>query len=420
MTTKRPSPVLSSVQLPKLIRDALRGLRALGFSVPLIHQHRRAWSALLAFARRRSFPLLFSAALVAAFLRNRRFRSSTKSRRSERRHELKTRLRRLEEFAQEGRFRFRRLGKRRAPLPPQFGRLLEKYLRFLLEHRGVRETSLRHRAHNLRQFLLFLDGRGVRSLSSLRLRVFSDYLITKSHFQPSTLAGVSSDLRGFLKYLFLRQVLPKDLSPHVPRIRLWRQDRLPAIWKPEQIEAMLAAIDRTSPLGKRNFAIVLLACRLGLRTCDIRTFKLEDIRWDEAKIAVRQSKTGVPLVLPLSEEVGQALIDYLKHGRPRSQHREVFLSINAPFAPFGHSYNFHNIITDCRRLAGLRVPREGHWGMHSFRHTLATRLLECGTPLPVISDILGHRSIDSTQVYTKVDLASLRGAALDLEELPHA
>jgi integrase len=214
--------------------------------------------------------------------------------------------------------------------------------------------------------------------------------------------------------------LPKDLSPHVPRIRLWRQDRLPAIWKPEQIEAMLAAIDRTSPLGKRNFAIVLLACRLGLRTCDIRTFKLEDIRWDEAKIAVRQSKTGVPLVLPLSEEVGQALIDYLKHGRPRSQHREVFLSINAPFAPFGHSYNFHNIITDCRRLAGLRVPREGHWGMHSFRHTLATRLLECGTPLPVISDILGHRSIDSTQVYTKVDLASLRGAALDLEELPHA
>ena len=418
MTTKRPSPVLSSVPLPKLIRNALRELRALGFNISSIRYNRQAWSALLAFARQRSFPLLLSTALVAAFLRNRRFRSSTRSGPSQRRQERRS-CRRLEEFAREGRFRFRRLGKRRAPLPRAFGSLLDKYLRFLVEYRGVRRTSLRPSAHNLRQFLLFLDRRGVRSLSSLRPRVFSDHLVTKSHLQPSTLAGVSSDLRGFVRYLFLRQVLPEDLSPHVPRIRMWRQDRLPAVWTPEQVEAMLAAIDRTSPVGKRNFAIVLLACRLGLRTSDIRALRLEDIRWDDAKIAIRQSKTGVPLVLPLSEEVGQALIDYLKHGRPRSQHREVFLGAHAPFAPFGHSYNFHNIITHCRRLAGIRVPRKGHWGMHSLRHTLATRLLERGTPLPVISDILGHRSIDSTQVYTKVDIASLRGAALDPEEVLH-
>ncbi len=180
---------------------------------------------------------------------------------------------------------------------------------------------------------------------------------------------------------------------------------------------MLAVIDRGSPVGKRNFAIVLLACRLGLRTCDIRGLRLEDIRWDEAKIAIRQSKTGVPLILPLSEEVGQALIDYLKHGRPDSEHGQVFLGAHAPFAPFGHSYNFHTILTAYRRLAGIKVPREGHWGMHSLRHTLATRLLQGGTPLPVISDILGHRSIDSTQIYTKVDISSLRDAALDVEEV---
>ena len=302
-------------------------------------------------------------------------------------------------------------------LPTRFEVILAKYLRFLVEHRGIRSTSLRYWKHNLQEFLLFLSRRRVRSLTHIQPKLLSDYLVTKNHHQPSTVAGIASNLRRFLQYLCMRGILPKDLSPHVPRVRMWRQDRLPSVWTAEQVEAMLDVIDRTSPVGKRNYVIVLLACRLGLRTCDIRGLRLEDIRWDEAKILIRQSKTGIPLVLPLTEEIGQALIDYLKHGRPESNHREVFLGAHAPFAPFGHSYNFHEILSQCRRLAGIKVPREGHWGMHSLRHTLATRLLERGTPLPVISDILGHRSMDSTQIYTKVDIPSLRGAALDPEEV---
>jgi len=199
---------------------------------------------------------------------------------------------------------------------------------------------------------------------------------------------------------------------------MWRHDRLPSVWKPEQVEALLSSIDRSSPMGKRNYAIVLLACRLGIRTCDIRGLRLEDLRWDEAKIVFRQAKTGVPLVLPLSEEVGEALIDYLKHGRPESRHREVFLAAHAPYTPFARD-SFHGIITDCRRRAGIKVPREGHWGMHSLRHTLATRLLERDTPLPVISEVLGHRSISSTQIYLKVDLSSLRSVPLNPEEVFH-
>jgi len=296
---------------------------------------------------------------------------------------------------------------------------MDKYLRFLVEHRGVKRTSLVPWLFNLRGFLLFLDRRRVRSLSSLRPKLFSDYLVTKAHHQPATVAGIASNLRGFLRYLCMRGILAKDLSPHVPRIRRWRHDRLPAVWTTAQVEAMLAVIDRTSPVGKRNFAIVLLACRLGLRTSDIRALRLEDIRWDQAKIAIRQSKTGAPLVLPLSEELGQALIDYLKHGRPQSKHREVFLGVHAPFAPFGHGYSFHNILTDCRRLAGIQVPREGHWGMHSLRHTLATRLLERGTPLPVISDIIGHLDTNSTAVYLKIDMERLAQCPLDFEEVIH-
>jgi len=417
MPGKPPSSATPSVPLEKLITNALRELRALGFSDSTIRPYRLAWQSLLRFARQRSFPLILSAVLMAAFLRSRGVRSSRPK--AERLRGLARHVRRLAEFSREGRFLFRRERKWRAPLPARFASVLETYLHFLLEHRGVRRTSLRHWEHNLREFLLFLERQGVRSLSSLRPKLFSDYLVTKSHLHPSTIAGIASHLRGFLRYLFMWRLVPQDLSAQVPRIRLWRQDRLPAVWTAEQVEAMLAVIDRSSPVGKRNFAIVLLACRVGLRTCDIRRLRLEDIRWEEAKIALRQSKTGVPLMLPLSEELGQALIDYLKYGRPQSKHREVFLTAHAPFAPFGHSCNFHDIITRCRRLAGIKVPREGRWGMHSLRHTLATRLLERGTPLPVISGILGHRSIDSTQIYTKVDISSLRSAALDPAEVFH-
>ncbi len=416
MTMRLCSATPCPVPLAKAISAALRELTAVGFSQLTLVQYRADWRSLLVFARKRSFPLVFSDGLMKSFLRARGIRLRTKPK-NKRQQRLLTHVRRLQEFSRDGRFTFRRGRKRRAPLPPVFEGIVEKYVRFLLEHRGVRRTSLRPWVYNVRDFLLFIVRRGVRSPSRLRSKLFSDFLVTKIHHQPSTVAGIAAHLRGFLRYLCMKGITAEDLSPHVPRIRMWRHDRLPAVWTTEQVEAMLAVIDRGSPVGKRNFAIVLLACRLGLRTCDIRGLRLEDIRWDEAKIAIRQSKTGVPLILPLSEEVGQALIDYLKHGRPDSEHGQVFLGAHAPFAPFGHSYNFHTILTAYRRLAGIKVPREGHWGMHSLRHTLATRLLQGGTPLPVISDILGHRSIDSTQIYTKVDISSLRDAALDVEEV---
>jgi integrase len=412
--TQWHSVIPPPVGLEKLIRAALQELVAIGFGILTVRRYRATWNALLRFARERSSPQVLSDQLLKAFLES-RVRSPLY-----RRQLVETHLRRLEEFAEHGRFLLQRRKKPREPLPPAFAFVAEKYLRFLLEHRGLRRSSLRHWERNLREFLLFLDRRRVRSLPFLRPSHFSDYLVTKAGLQPTTLADIAAHLRGFLRYLFMAGILSNDLSPHVPRIRKWRHDRLPAVWSAEQVGAMLAAIDRTSPLGKRNYAIVLLACRLGLRTCDIRALCLDDIRWEEAKITIRQAKTGVPLVLPLSEEVGQALIDYLKHGRPESRHREVFLSAHPPFRPFGNSYNFHDILTECRRRAGIKVPREGHWGMHSLRHTLATRLLEHGTPLPVISDILGHCSMESTLVYTKVDIPALRGVALDPEEVLRA
>ena len=123
--------------------------------------------------------------------------------------------------------------------------------------------------------------------------------------------------------------------------------------------------------------------------------------------------------LPLTGEIGDALIDYLRHGRPPSQHREVFLRVNAPIEPFGNNNNLHYIITKYRRRAGITLAPRSRRGLHSLRHTTASRLLEQGTPLETISAIMGHLSVETTRIYTKVDVEALRSAAFDPEEVVH-
>ena len=135
------------------------------------------------------------------------------------------------------------------------------------------------------------------------------------------------------------------------------------------------------------------------------------------KIGVQQKKTGQPLELPLTEEVGEALIDYLKHARPPSDYREIILTMRPPYCPFSRWNSFHRIISEYRRRADIRLP---HWvrrGVHALRHTLATRLLELDTPLEVISGVLGHRNSMSTSIYVKADIATLRDVALDPDEV---
>lgn len=404
--------------LEQVIQDALCELERCRYSPLTVGRYRSDWKKLVIFAKEGEFPPCFSDDLAEAFLQSHGIRLAEMAEppNSRQRH-IVSHVRRLADFGRDGCFRFVGHRRHQDSLPPPFESILEEYLSFLTRELRIRSTSLRVRSSHGRAFLHFLDARGVRALGEISGRILSEFHCSQVHLKPVSLAGIASDLRGFLRFLFMRGVLPDDLSPLIPRIRIWRHDRLPSVWTPEQVEAILAVVDRSSPVGKRNYVIVLLACRLGLRAGDIRTLRLQDLHWDEARIVIRQSKTQEPLVLPLTQEIGEALIDYLQHGRPKSDHREVFLGAHAPYAPFGPNNNLYNIVTNYRRLAGIKVPRQGHWGLHSLRHTLASRLLQQGTPLPVISEILGHRTSESTQVYIKVDLPALRSAAVDPEEV---
>jgi integrase len=211
-----------------------------------------------------------------------------------------------------------------------------------------------------------------------------------------------------------------DLIEHIPKVRVPRDARIPSVWSPRDVETLLGAVDRSSPVGKRDYAILLLAARLGMRVSDIRALCLEHLQWPLACIEMTQTKGGRPLELPLTEELGTALIDYLRNGRPNTQRREVFLRAHAPFAPFASNNNLHNIVTTYRRRAGIALPAPHRRGLHSLRHTLASRLLEAQTPLETISSVMGHVSVETTRLYTKIDIEALRGVAIDLQEVGHA
>jgi integrase len=181
------------------------------------------------------------------------------------------------------------------------------------------------------------------------------------------------------------------------------------------VESLLSTVDRSSPVGKRDYAILLLAARLGMRSGDIRNLRLENLDWENATMEFVQEKTRAPQRLPLSEEVGTALIDYLRHGRPVTSNGEVFLGLIPPFSPFKDVGSLHRIITMYRRRAGIGIPASLKGGMHALRHSLATRLLEAGTPLETISNVMGHVSPESTLAYVKASAETLRTVALDWE-----
>jgi site-specific recombinase XerD len=269
-------------------------------------------------------------------------------------------------------------------------------------------------------FMLWLHRAGLEHLSEIRPVHLSDYLLSQHYHSPSTLTTLISVLRSFLRHLSRTGMLRDDVATTLPKLPGYKHAKIPTVWSEEEVERLLAQVDRGSPQGKRDYAILLLAARLGMRVGDLIRLQLDHLRWEERRIEFVQSKTGRPLVLPLTEEVGWALIDCLRHRPPGVAHREIFLWCHPPFCPFAHGNNLQYLITKYRRQAGIAVPPRRPGGLHVLRHSLATRLLKAGTPMTTIRDVLGHASVESTRIYTKVDLPQLKTCPLDPEEVHHA
>lgn len=311
----------------------------------------------------------------------------------------------------------RRIVKRKGYVkPPQFEEVLTAYEKEC-ESNEYSLRGMRGRLQRLFFFVDYLSLRRVMDVSEITPEIISDYVKSISPKHEKSIASIFITLRVFLRFLYLHNYTEKDLSLSVPKQKKYNYPAVPSTWEPDEVKRMLDAIDRGSPLGKRDYAILILVAKLGIRVGDIKALKLSNLDWSNKTITITQEKTKAPTTYPILHDVGWALIDYLQHARPECDVPYLFVRMNAPYEAFGQNANLHNIITKYIRLAGITVPRGKRHGLHSLRHSLASTLLEQGKPLTVISEILGHVNSKSTSVYLHTDMNGLKSCALDPEEV---
>ena len=288
--------------------------------------------------------------------------------------------------------------------------LVRDYVDFLCRHRGLRPESARNHEKTCERLLTFLGEYGFPDLTALQPEAIHHFLIfLGTRYARKTLSSQCADLRGFLKYLYRHGVTPTDLSPVVVAPRVYKHEGCPRFLTRAEIEAVLRHIDRTSAVGRRTYAMVLLLAVYGLRAGEVVRLRLEAIDWRQQQLHIRQRKAGNTTVYPLDPAVAEAILSYLKQDRPASKHREIFLSSHPPFGPFTTSGALYYQARRHIAKAGIQVERPG---THVFRYSCAQRLFEQGMPLKTIADFLGHGDLESTRRYTKIAFEQLREVAL--------
>jgi len=280
-------------------------------------------------------------------------------------------------------------------------------------------ATIEHYTKQSSRFLDYADSQSISSCGDINLTLINRYIKTLAGYTYKTVEQQLCSLRALFKYLFKDGLIVTDFSQKIPMVQSRKKTRIPSVWSVSDLKKLIAAIDRGSPVGKRDYAMILLACHLGLRVSDIKKLTFENFHWEDKQLVFTQSKTRTSLSLPLVQDVGWAVIDYLKYGRPDIDSPYLFIRHLAPFLPFSENDHLHQIIIKYMRLAHIPVSPKKRVGMHSLRHTLASLLLENDTPLPVISNILGHLDVESSAVYLKVDIKKLKECPLDLKESSH-
>ena len=404
-----------NLPLKQLVPSALRHLESLGYSKKSLWRYRAVWRHLIGFAEKEDLGEAYSQELAERFIDAWHRRDGLPPGEGWRPH-VAFCVRTLGIFDRYGDMERSRTIIERLEIPQPMKKPLRDYEAYGIERRHLRASTINARTAELAKFLDFLGSRGVQTLPQIQPGDLTAYMVWLERYRPKTISRIVSSVRLFLQFLTMRGILHQDLGQVLPRVRVARDATIPSVWDAELVVKLLQAVDRSSPVGKRDYAILLLASRLGLRSGDLRTLRLDDLDWGASIIAITQSKTAAPLRLPISEEVGEALIDYLRFGRPKTNHREVFLRLKPPVGPFAEDTHLHHVVNRWRVLAGIRFSTAQRHGLHSLRHTLATQLLREQTPIHVISEILGHATTASTLIYAKADTETLRSAALDTEE----
>lgn len=299
------------------------------------------------------------------------------------------------------------------PLPRQeiYQSLLDAYLKWMRHYQHASEGTLKVRSHSIAQFLEWLGTEATpEGLSGLTAERIEDFFISYAQgMGRSARRSMQSALRTFLRFCLHQGYIDRPLDLAVPTLRTYKLATVPRGLSDSEAQRVLRCINHSNHVGRRDYAIVQLLYTYGVRGGQVRALQLEDIDWVHNQILFKASKQGKDSRLPLTAEVGESLLDYLQNSRPPSSFPQVFLTCRAPYHPLPYSSSLSAIAERHIRAAGVDSPNKG---AHAFRHGFATRMLHQGHSLKAIADVLGHRHLSTTFIYTKVEFNALKHVAL--------
>ena len=295
--------------------------------------------------------------------------------------------------------------------PSNWNVVLDNYLDYLKNVRQNSNNSIIIKKRYLINLLSYFYKNGLNELDNFSKTFVVDFInktIDKGNISKRRNFYV---LRDFLNYLFIEDIILEDLSCYIPRIKKSRKRKLPTYLKTENIEQLLESIPKERKIDIRNYTIILIAARLGLRISDILNIKLKDIDWKNYKLNVIQPKTNNLNILPLSKEVGWAIINYIKNSRPKCNNEYLFVKMKYPFEKMEQFNNFNKYFEKCNLEENIKK------GIHNLRHSFATNMLDNDIPIHIISSVLGHSDINTTSsTYIKIDTKNLKKVCLEVDE----
>lgn len=289
--------------------------------------------------------------------------------------------------------------------------LLDAYTEWMRNYQHAAAGTIEVRRHSLTPFFLWLGPEATaQGLSRLKPEAVERFFLHYAQNRGRAARhSMQSALRTFFRFCLHQGHIERPLDRAVPTLRTYKLATLPRGLTDAQAQKVLKCPDRATPAGRRDYAILQLMYTYGVRSGQVRALLLRDINWAGNQIFFRASKHGKDSLLPLTAEAGKSLLDYLRHGRPHCPNPEVFLTCRAPYHPLGCRHAISEMVRRHLLTAGIDVPRKG---AHVFRHGFATRMLQKGHSLKSIADVLGHRHLGTTFLYTKVDFNALKQVAL--------
>ena len=388
-------------EITELIEGCIQFFRTNRYAETSIYRHKSVWNrGILRYMKERGITM-YSPQLGQLFIRDcypeSDYRPTAR--------DMSLSIRTLDDYLTSGSIRNKRVIVRTYSLNGDIGVQMQKLINHLQSKRRD-SITVKSYQRNLHRFLGYLTNAGVITIDEISERHILQFISTIENHKEN----IVSYLRVLFRFWYENNISSENLVGILDSYRWRRKEKIPSFYSDDEVRTMETSVDRTGPAGKRSYAMLLLATRLGLRASDIAKLQFSNIDWSGNEISLTQYKTGNPIKLPLLSDVGNAIIDYLKYGRQNSSSPYIFLAHKPPYDSITSS-----IVSDAIRkvIKESDISADGRrQGPHSMRHSLASSLMKYGTPMPIISEVLGHESTDTTMTYLTIDVTSLLKCAL--------